>query len=647
MNNSKDKRAAQLHEMYMTIFWAVVILLLILASFALKYWTQAPNWVDAGLALVAILLGGAWRFFDGIRSLIHGKITVNVFVTVSLTATMAIGEFRAAAIVILIMTISDVVEIYTLDKSRSGIQELLDLAPQTATRIKLGIEDIIPVDEVEIGDTLIVKPGERIPVDGVVVSGSASVNQSAITGESIPAAKVIGSELFAGTLNETGRLEFEATKVGEDTTLAKIVHRVEEAHELKAPVQKIADRFTTWFLPIVLVASALGYYITRDIQSAVSILLVAAPCALSLGTPTAVSAGIANMAKRGVIVKGGLFFELAGKVDALLVDKTGTFTIGHPEVLDVIPLQNISKNEVLRLAAIAEKHSEHPLSRAVMLAAGENNNEVPNPDEFISEVGLGVTAITNNKKIFVGQPSALTDKGITLLPDMKKAIHAQDNLGRTSILVTQDDQVIGLIAISDKIRPETKSAVEALNAVLGEGNIHMLTGDNEASAQAIAKQIGITNVNAGLLPEDKQEYVRKLQTSGLKVAMIGDGINDAPALALADVGIAMGSSGTDVAIETADVALMNDDLTKVAEFVDISRKVVRRIKLNIFFSMVYNLFGIILGNFGLLNPVIAILLQEAGTLTVIINSTLLLWASPKIYKAKPEKEVLAIIEDAA
>lgn len=647
MNNQRDKRAAQLHEMRMTIFWAVVILLLILASFALSHWKLAPVWVDAGLALVAVLLGGAWRFFDGIRSLIHGKITVNVFVTVSLTATMAIGEFRAAAIVIFIMTIADVVEIYTLDKSRSGIQELLDLAPRTATRIKSEIEDIIPIEAVKIGDILIIKPGERIPVDGIVISGSASVNQAAITGESVPSEKTIGSELFAGTLNETGRLEFEATKVGEDTTLAKIVHRVEEAHELKAPVQKIADRFTTWFLPIVLVLAALGYYITRDLQSAVSILLVAAPCALSIGTPTAVTAGIANMSKRGVIVKGGLFFEVAGKVDSLLVDKTGTFTIGIPEVLDIIPLQNISKNDVLCLAAIAEKHSEHPLAKAVMLAAEKSNIEVPNPDQFISEVGSGVTVITNNKQIFVGRPSALIGKDIALLPNMKDAINEQDNLGRTSILVTQDNQVIGLIAITDKIRPETKNAVAALNNVLGEGNIHMLTGDNEASAHAIAKQIGITNVHSGLLPEDKQEYVRKLQADGLKVAMIGDGINDAPALALADVGIAMGSSGTDVAMETADVALMNDDLTRVAELIDISRTVVRRIKLNIFFSMVYNLFGIILGNLGLLNPVIAIILQEAGTITVIISSTLLLWASPKIYKTQPDKEILSLSETLA
>ncbi|MHB8130527.1 MAG: heavy metal translocating P-type ATPase [Mobilitalea sp.] len=638
----QNQKSTNLHEILRLAFWPVVILLLILASFALNHYDLVPFYVTASLALIGTFLGGTWRFVDGIKCLFRGKITVNVFVTVSLTATMLIGEFLSAAIVIFIMTVADAVEEYTLDKSRSGIKGLLDLAPQTATLSTGNTEEIISVETVKIGDTLIIKPGERIPVDGIVLSGSASINESAITGESVPALKTAGSSLYAGTLNETGRLEFQATKVGADTTLAKIVHRIEEAHELKAPVQKLADRFTAWFLPIVLLAAILGYFTTRSLQSAVSILLVAAPCALSIGTPTAVTAGIANLSRRGVLIKGGLYFELAGKVNALLVDKTGTFTIGHPTVLDIIPFQNTKEDELLRFAAIAEKHSEHPLSKAVLSAAEDKNISIPDPEEFVSEVGMGVTAITDSHRISVGRLSFLSSKGANISSTVKKAIDAQDKLGRTSILVSRDDQIIGLIAIADDLRPESKNAVAAINAVLGEGNIHMLTGDNEASAKAIAKQIGVTNVHAGLLPEDKQEYVRKLQKEGLKVAMIGDGINDAPALALADVGIAMGSSGTDVAIETADVALMNDDLTRVAEFMSLSKTVVRRIKLNIFFSMAYNLVGIILGNLGLLNPVLAIIFQEAGTITVIISSTLLLWAKPKIFNGKSVKHVQTI-----
>jgi Cd2+/Zn2+-exporting ATPase len=628
----KTKKSTQLHNILMLAFWSVVILLLIILSSILDQCNLVPMYIPAGLSLIAVFLGGTWRFVDGLKNLIHGKITVNVFVTVSLTATMAIGEFTAAAIVIFIMTVAEAVEEFTLDKSRSGIQGLLDLAPQTATTKFENKEIVIPIENVKIGDTMIVKPGECIPVDGVVLFGSASVNQSAITGESVPVLKTVGSELFAGTLNETGRLEFEATKVGEDTTLAKIVHRVEEAHELKAPVQKLADRFTTWFLPIVLLASGLGYYFTRDIQSAVSILLVAAPCALSIGTPTAVTAGIANLAKRGVLIKGGLYFELAGKVTTLLIDKTGTFTVGHPKVLEILPFQNVTKEELLLLAAIAEKHSEHPLSKAVMNEANEKKITVPDPNEFISEVGLGVTAITDKHEISVGRLSFLASKGVFISTDIEKVIDKQDKLGRTSILVSKDDTIIGLIAIADDIRPESMDAVKTLGAVLGIENIHMLTGDNEASANAIASQIGVSNVHAELLPENKQDYVRKLQKEGHIVAMIGDGINDAPALALADVGIAMGSGGTDVAIETADIALMNDDLTKVAEFIILSKTIVRRIKINIAFSMIYNLIGIILGNLGLLSPVLAIIFQEAGTITVIISSTLLLWAQPNIIK---------------
>lgn len=644
-NNNVDK-PSKFQEILVLSLIPAITLFLILLSWALENWNIAPVYVTAGISLIATLLGGINRFINGIKDLFHRHITVDVFVTVSLTATMAIGEFRAAAIVILIMAVAGAVESYALDKSRSGIQELLDLAPQTATLIKANEEVVVPVEEIKTGDTIVIKPGDRIPVDGVVVSGSGSINEAAITGESLPVAKTVGAELFAGTLNETGRLEFEATKVGEDTTLAKIVHRIEEAHALKAPIQKVADRFTAWFLPIVLLAAAVGYYITRDIQSAVSILLVAAPCALSIGTPTAVTAGIANMARRGVIVKGGLYFELAGKVKALLVDKTGTFTIGKPRVLDIVASKNASKEEVLYIAAQAEKYSEHPLAKAVLDFAEEKKMTVKDPEGFISETGMGVSAVSNNNKIYVGKSSYLKNNGITIPPEIEKSISAQDKLGRTTILVGKNKSCIGLIAIADQIRPETERAVNAINEVLGEGNIHMLTGDNWASANAVAGQIGVKNVQAELLPEDKQEYVRKLQKKGLKVGMIGDGINDAPALALADVGIAMGSVGTDVAIETADVALMNDDLTKIAEFMDISRIVVGRIKLNLIFAIIFNAFGILLGNLGLLTPVLAIILQEAGTVSVIISSTLLLWAQPRSYKTKSKKN-LSTLSDTA
>lgn len=445
----------------------------------------------------------------------------------------------------------------------------------------------------------------------------------------MPVEKFRGSEVFSGTFNETGRLEVRTTKTGADTTLARIVHLVEQAQETRAPIQNIADRFTVWFLPTVLVLAVIGYLTSDSIKVAVSVLLVACPCAFAIATPTAVTAGISNMARRAVLVKGGIFFELAGKISALLVDKTGTFTLGRPKVLDVVAFDSLPENEVLRLAAIAEKYSEHPLARSVLSLSRERGIEVPDPDEFRVEVGLGVTARWGDKEILVGKEEFLRDKGVSINKNMEGAVLAQAEQGRTAILVANDMRPVGLIAIADEVRPETSQAIESLHNVMGNKNIIMLTGDNHKVARSVAEQIGVDSFQAGLLPEQKQEFVKKLQLEGHTVGMIGDGINDAPALALADVGIAMGMAGTDVAIETADVTLMNDDLSRVADFMWMSRKVLRRIKLNIFFSIIYNAIGLVFGSLGMLSPVAAVIFQEAGCISVVFSSTLLLWAKPK------------------
>ena len=455
------------------------------------------------------------------------------------------------------------------------------------------------------------------------------LNQAPITGESMPVEKFKRSELFSGTLNLTGRMEARATKVGADTTLARIVHLVEEAQGIKAPIQNLADRFTVWFLPVVLVL-AIGVFIgTGNIKTAVSVLLVACPCAFAIATPTAVTAGISNMARRAVLVKGGIFFELAGKIDALLVDKTGTFTLGRPKVLEVAAFDSLSDKDVLQMAAVAEKYSEHPLAKAVLSCAREEKLEVPDPDEFKAEIGRGVVARWRGEDIAVGKADFLRGGGVSLSAEIETGISAQTEQGRTAILVARGRQAVGLIAIADEVRPETRQAIAWLHQVMGNRNITMLTGDNPRVAGAVAKEIGVDSFQAGLLPEQKQEFVKKLQEAGHTVGMIGDGINDAPALALADVGIAMGAAGTDVAIETADVTLMNDDLSRVVDFILMSRAVLRRIKLNIFFSIIYNAVGLVLGSLGMLTPVAAVIFQEAGCVSVVLSSTLLLWAQPK------------------
>ena len=620
---------SKLREFVVHALVPAVVGVLILISWGLSLAHIGPVWANAGVALAATFFGGWQRFLGGFQDLFRKKITVNVFVVVALTATIAVGEFRPAAVIIFIMVVVGALESYTMDKNRQSIRGLLDLTPRTA-KVRRGEEEaVVPLDEIAVGTVVIVNPGERVPVDAVVMLGATSVDQAPITGESMPVEKSQGSELFGGTLNLTGRVEARATKVGKDTMLARIVHLVEEAQGTKAPIQNTADRFTVWFLPVVLLLAIGVYATTGNIKTAVSILLVACPCAFAIATPTAVTAGISNMARQGVLVKGGAFFELAGKLDALVMDKTGTFTIGRPKVLDVIAFGDAARNDIVQMAAVAEKHSEHPLAKAVLNCAKEAGLETPEPEEFKVEIGRGVIAQWKGASIAVGQVDFLRGKGIPFSAEMEAAILSQTQQGRTAVIVARGAQAVGLLAIADEIRLGTKAAVAALHQVMGNRNITMLTGDNPLVAAAVAKAIGVEHFEAGLLPEQKQEFVKKLQASGRIVGMIGDGINDAPALALADVGIAMGATGTDVAIETADVTLMNDNLSRITDFILMSRAVLRRIKLNIFLSIIYNVIGLALGAFGLLTPIVAILFQEAGCISVVLSSMLLLWAKPK------------------
>jgi len=637
-NNNADKY----REIAVLSIIPCAVGILTIVSWIMAHWEIGPNFLNAGLALFATLFGGYLRFVSGFKDIFNRKITVNVFVTVALIATIAVGEFRAAAIVVFIMAVAGALETYTLDKTRRSIRNLLDLTPKMATVRRNEEEVIIPANEVQIGDIVVVRPGGRIPVDGIVVAGGSCVNQAPITGESMPVEKFKGGEVFGGTLNETGRLEIKTTKIGKDTTLARIVHLVEQAQGTKAPIQNLADRFTVWFLPTVLVLAIIAFLTSGDVRVAVSVLLVACPCAFAIATPTAVTAGISNMARQAVLIKGGVFLELAKKMDVLLVDKTGTFTLGKPTVVDIVSLDGTPEEEVLRLAAIAEKYSEHPLARSVMARAKQCNITVPDPDEFNIEVGMGVTARLDGKKILVGKNKFLRDKGTHITDSIENAISEQTEQGRTTILVANDSKPVGLIAIADEIRSETPHAIAALKA-MGIKEIIMLTGDNHKVAKAVAEEIGVDGFEAELLPEQKLQFVEKLQKQGKVVGMIGDGINDAPALALADVGIAMGAAGTDVAVETADVTLMNDDLSRVVNFMDMSNKVLRRIKLNIFFSIVYNVVGFILAGFGMLTPVLAVIFQEAGCITVVFSSTLLLWAKTGSLLKNRDSDSLSVV----
>ena len=645
MEGSKiDKSGEAGYTIFVLSLVPTLVGLLIAVSFALSHWHIGPPLASAFFSLVAVFLGGILRFKSGIEDLLARRITVNVFVTVAITATLLSGEFISAALIIFIMAVVGALEAYTVDKSRRSIRDLLNLAPATATVRRNQEERKIPLSEVKVGDVVLVRPGERIPVDGRVIAGAGVVNESPITGESLPVEKQRGNIVYSGSLAEMGALEILTEKVGKDTTLSRIVHLVEEAKERRAPIQGIADRFTTWFLPTVLVLSVAGYLLSQDIKVAVSVLLVACPCAFAIATPSAVTAGIANMARRGVIVKGGIFMEEVGKIDTVVVDKTGTLTLGKPRVVGIMAVRREPK-EVLMMAAIAEKFSEHPLAKAIISFARDNFRSLPDPEEFAMEIARGVRARYEGRTILVSNEETLAREGLEIPPALKEEVKGQKERGRTVLLVALDGEVIGSIALADEIRKETKTAISTLRAI-GVGEIIMLTGDNLQVAKSVAGEIGVDDFKAGLLPEEKQRLLEELKGKGKKVLMVGDGINDAPALALADVGVVMGGSGADISIEAADVTLMNDNLTRIGELIEMSRKVLTRIKLNIFFSIIYNVIGLSLGMLGLLTPVLAVIFQEAGCITVVFSSTLLLWWRPKERQRVPGGGMLIKMEPA-
>jgi Cd2+/Zn2+-exporting ATPase len=575
------------------------------------------------LALAAVACGYT-IYVTALRLLFRKRITVQLFVTVAIAASIAAGYYIPAATVVLIILAGTTLEDYVLYRTRGSIEKLVKLSPKIALVRRDGTEVEVAVEDVKLGETVLVKPGDKIPVDGTVVSGYSAVNQAAITGESMPAEKTNGDQVFAGTMNGNGALEIKTEKIAEDTTIAHIIHLVEEAQEKRAPIQNIADRFTTYFLPFILTLAAVVFtaaYFLVGLQPAitrtVSVLLVACPCALGVAVPVAVVGAIGNASMNGIIIKGGTNIEKVKDVTSVAIDKTGTLTIGEPKVVEIRTLNNHSENEIVKYAAIAEKFSEHPISKAVTAKATELGVSVPDPTKFKIVPGRGVEAYYGKQQILIGKGMA----NMAFTEEEDKVISEFESEGKTVLPVILDKQVIGIIAVADTVRKDSSEAVQRLRR-LGIKTV-MLTGDNMRAAKSIAEQIGVDEFYAELLPEQKVEVIKKMK-KGNVVAMVGDGVNDAPALANADVGFAMGAAGSDVAIETADVALLGDDLTKVEYTIRLSRKAFSKMKMNIAFSMAWNALGLTLASMGLLVPILAAVLQEAGCISVVINSALLL-----------------------
>ncbi len=567
-----------------------------------------------GLALVIF---SGWPMLRNVfRAALKRQVTSHTLMTLGVLAALAVGEWATAAVVVFFMRVGDYAERLTTEGARRAVKDLTAMAPQMARVERSGAEMEVPIGEVAVGETVIVRPGEKIPVDGEVFAGQATVDQSAITGESIPVEAGPGSRVFAATLARLGSLRVRATHVGPDTTYGRVVKLVEEAEAHRADVQRFADKFTGYYLPIVASIAALTFLITRNPLSTAAVLVVACSCSIALATPIAMLASIGAGAKRGLLIKGGKYLETLARADVLLIDKTGTLTLGKPEITDVITLNGLPEAEVLRLAASAERYSEHPLAEAVRVAAKERGLLVPDPQNFEAIPGHGVRARVDGSLVAVGSRRIMPDAGA--LP-ITAHLEAQ---GKTLVFLARDGELAGVLAAADTLPPEVPAALAAVRD-LGVRHIKLLTGDNERTAAGLAAQLGV-DYRAELMPEGKIAVVKDYQAQGHTVVMVGDGVNDAPALAQADVGIAMGAAGSDVAIEAAHVALMREDWTLVPDVFRIARRTMGVVKSNLVFTAVYNMVGLTLAAFGFLPPIFAAAAHSLPDIGILANSSRLL-----------------------
>jgi Cd2+/Zn2+-exporting ATPase len=592
------------------------------SSWILEWIGLGPLPLPTFLAIASLILGSYPIVKSAVKTLLIPDLNVDTLVSIAAISAAAVGAYREAATVIFIMLLGEFLEGITVGKTRKAIASLIQLSPKTAWVRRENKEVQVPIEDVKPKEVVIVRPGERIPVDGKIVSGCGSINQSTLTGESIPVEKVAGDKVYCGTFNESGSCEIEATQVAEDTKLAQIKRLILEAQAEKSPIQRLMDRFSRYFIPAIILIALATFLATGEIIRAITILIVACPCALVLGTPTAVVAAIGNAARQGILIKGGVYLEQMGRLKALLMDKTGTLTHGRPKVVEIHTLHGMDEKEVLYWAAIAEKRSEHPLARAITERAEELGLSIPHPQSFEDYRGKGVKVHWDSKSIIVGTSEIMKNEGVEIADSSKELLELKQSEGMTSLLIALNRRLLGIISISDTLRKGAKEAIDQIRKQ-GVSEIWMLTGDSALVADRIGRELGI-RYEAKLLPEDKVASVKEWKRKGRVVAMIGDGVNDAPALAAADIGIAMGAVGTDVAIETADIALMTDDLEKIPIVIRLSRRALRVIKENIMFALVFNTIMVILSAQGWVTMILGAVLHQASSLLVILSSMRLL-----------------------
>lgn len=618
----------------------LVSLLFIVMGYLSQFIIGAESTITILAFLTSIFVGGFALFKEGIKNLSRLQFDMKTLMTIAIIGAAIIGEWSEGAVVVILFAISEALEAYSMEKARASIRSLMDIAPKEALVRRNGKETMVHVDEIEVGDIIIVKPGQKIAMDGVVIKGFSSVNQAAITGESVPVEKTVDDEVFAGTLNEEGLLEVKVTKRVDDTTIAKIIHLVEEAQAERAPSQAFVDQFAKYYTPVIMIIAALvaiippllfGASWNEWIYQGLAVLVVGCPCALVVSTPVSIVTAIGNAARNGVLIKGGIYLEETGALKAIAFDKTGTLTKGIPVVTDFKNLTNVEDQQLFSMIAALEYRSQHPLASAIMKKAEEEGIAFKKMqvDDFFSITGKGIKGIINGATYYIGSPNLFEEvlkEGI--VPGIREEIRALQNMGKTVMVFGTDSEVQAIVAVADEIRESSKDVIEKLHS-LGIEKTIMLTGDNKGTAKAIGQQVGVLEFQAELLPQDKLEFIKKLRNEYGKVAMVGDGVNDAPALASATVGVAMGGAGTDAALETSDIALMGDDLRKLPFTVKLSRKALAIIKQNITFSIGVKLLALLLVIPGWLTLWIAIFADMGATLLVTLNGLRLLKVKDK------------------
>ncbi|MCK5932215.1 MAG: cation-translocating P-type ATPase [Fulvimarina manganoxydans] len=592
-----------------------VILFIVVAGEGLGLIDEVTERVPWWIGTAIVVAFGYTIFADVIRSALRREVTSHTLMSVGAVAALVIGQWATAAVVVFFMRVGEYAERFTSERARQSLKALTALAPQTARVVRGGVEAELPLGEVVPGDVVIVRPGERVPVDGTVLEGQATLDQAAITGESMPVEAEAGDSIYAATLARLGHLKLRAERVGRDTTFGRTIRLVEEAEANRGEIQRVADKFSAYYLPVVATIALLTYLLSGNVLATVAVLVVACSCSFALATPIAMMASIGAAAKRGLLIKGGKYVEALNTADVVLVDKTGTLTTGKPQITDVVPTADMTEQDLLALAAAAERHSEHPLADAVRRGAAERGLVSSEPERFEAFPGKGIRASVNGRHVEIGNRRLVAADGAAVLAEKL------EGEGKTLLFVAVDGQLAGILAAMDTVRPEVAKALGEVRK-LGIGRIELLTGDHERTAAAIAEPLDI-GFRANLLPEDKIRIVRELQAEGRRVIMIGDGVNDAPALAQADIGIAMGG-GTDVAMEAAHIVLMREDWGLVADLFRIARRTMGVVKTNIAFTAIYNIVGLSFAAVGLLPPIYAAALQSIPDIGILANSSRLI-----------------------